>query len=58
MTKRPTTKAELAAQLRDVAARLNGDPEVAHATADQLLIDYINDPAVAAAYASVEAWYA
>ena len=58
MTKRPTTKAELAARLRDVADQLNGDPEVAHATADQLLIDYINDPAVAAAYASVEAWYA
>ncbi len=38
-------------------ASLN-DRESAHGEADDALIEYINDPEIAAAYSAIEKWYA
>ena len=58
MTSRPKTKAELAARLQEIADRPRGDQEAAHLDADELLLGYINDPAVSAAFWAIEKWYA
>ncbi len=47
------TKDELLEQLKD----LEGG-EFDHMVADQLLIDYINDPKITEAYEAIERWYA
>lgn len=52
------TKAELAAKLREIADLASGDPETAHSLADKLLLDYIGDDEVTAAFWSIEKWYA
>ena len=36
----------------------NDDYEVAHGEADNLLVEYINDPEIAEAYAKIGKWYA
>ena len=50
------TKEELVLALVD----LGNDPDIedAHANADQLLLEYINDPAVSVAFDALEKWYA
>jgi len=50
------TKEELIAKLKECAA--NGDLEVAHWDADQLLLEYINDQDITEAYRDVGKWYA
>lgn len=50
------------AKLREELDKLyNGgvhDPEVAHAQADTLLLDYINDKEVTELYDQIQKWYA
>lgn len=41
-----------------VALHETKDPEWAHGSADTLLIEYINDPEIAAAYDKIHKWYA
>ena len=50
------TKQELLKKLADLETL--GDIEVAHADADDLLIEYISDPDIKAAYEAVPKWYA
>lgn len=50
------TKEELIAKLNEEIG--NGDQEAAHVRADDLLIEYINDPDIKEAYAAVPKWYA
>lgn len=50
------TKEELLATLAECAEW--GDTEIAHSTADAALMEYINDPEIAAAYEAVPKWYA
>jgi hypothetical protein len=50
------TRDELLAILKECAA--DDDAEMAHGRADDALIDYINDPEIAAVYESIEKWYA
>lgn len=46
-------------QLVEELMRLKvGDTEINHSRADDLLVDYINDPEIAAAYFAIEKWYA
>jgi hypothetical protein len=54
------TKDELIAKLREQADIGNheGDLEMCHCAADDLLIEYIADPEIEAAYDSVPKWYA
>jgi hypothetical protein len=40
------------------ALKGNGDPEYAHAKADEILLEVINDQAIRAAYDHVPKWYA
>lgn len=49
------TKEYLLARLREMEG---GDPENDHAEADRLLLDFINDPEIAAAYKAIPKWYA
>ena len=49
-------KAELIALLKGLNDL--GDEEVAHGNADHALIEFINDPEIAKAYAEVHKWYA
>lgn len=50
------TREELLVELRT----LHGpqDPESAHEQADDLLLEYINDPEVTAAFEAIKKWYA
>lgn len=48
------TKAELLRRLADLASSM--DAEAAHAEADHLLLDYINDIEIATAYEAVPQW--
>jgi hypothetical protein len=50
------TKDDLIAKLKECA--LMGDEERAHSNADDLLLEYINDPAVTEAFDSIDKWYA
>ncbi len=50
------TKAELIERLKTLATC--DDPEFAHGEADQLLLDFIHDEEIAAAFMAVEKWYA
>lgn len=49
-------KNELIARLKKIKG--NSDIEVAHVEADDLLLAYINDSEITAAYAEIEKWYA
>lgn len=51
-------KNELVAQLIIISSVYWDDPEVAHSEADDLLLAYINEPDVEAAFNDVEKWYA
>jgi hypothetical protein len=50
------TKEELVDRLRELEHHL--DPESAHSTADNLLLEFINDKDVAEAYENIDKWYA
>lgn len=50
------TRERLLAELR--ALQESGDPERAHAEADDLLLRFIDDPEVAEAFDAVPKWYA
>jgi hypothetical protein len=50
------SKEELLKKLKELAT--GGDPEGAHADADRLLLDFINDPAVTEAFDAIDKWYA
>lgn len=54
------TKEELLVALAPLAedAPTGGDCETDHSRADDLLIEYINDPDIKAAYDAVCKWYA
>lgn len=49
------TKAQLIKQLQSLE---NFDPEVSHVQADKLLLEYIDDEDIEAAFEAVEKWYA
>ena len=49
---------ELRSRMRLLAERAHRDPEQAHADADELLLEYVNDVGVAAAFNEIEKWYA
>lgn len=49
---------ELVTKLRELKADPEGNPEGRHVDADELLLDYINDPDVRAAFEDIEKWYA
>lgn len=50
------TRDELLAKLRELAR--DGDYEVAHIKADELLVKYIDDSEIEAAYDAIGKWYA
>ena len=50
------TRDELVEQLKMLAGI--GDPECSHVDADELLLEYINDPEVSKAFFSIDKWYA
>jgi hypothetical protein len=50
------TRDELLTKLRELAK--GGDTEAVHCDADDLLIEYINDPEIEEAYNAVPKWYA
>lgn len=50
------TKEKLIEELKK--CELNGDTECAHSNADDLIIEYINDPEIKAAYDAVDKWFA
>ncbi len=50
------TKRQLLKLLRDL--QTSNDTEVAHARADDLLLQWIADPAIAKAYLGIRRWYA
>lgn len=53
------TKKQLLARLKQLLNPIdNHDVEYVHVKADQLLIDYINDPKVTKLYSSIPKWYA
>jgi hypothetical protein len=52
------TKEELLEKLEQCAELDKRDPEAAHSDADELLIDYIDDPEIKEAYESFGKWYA
>lgn len=52
------TKDELIESLQALANLSGDDPETAHAEADDLLIEFINDAEIKAAYDSIVKWYA
>lgn len=49
---------KLIADLRELTRRKSRDTESIHQEADQLLLRFINDPEVTAAYKAVPKWYA
>lgn len=53
--KKRMTKQELIKKLKKAA---QDDTESAHATADGLLLEYINDKEIAEAYNAFDKWYA
>lgn len=56
------TRDELITQLKAIGEKVkqakNYDEESGHAEADELLLRYINDPEIEAAYNSFNHWYA
>jgi hypothetical protein len=48
------TKEELIKQLKDLEG---GDQETSHIKADELLIEFINDPEVTDAFECIDKWY-
>lgn len=50
------SKEELLRELRALA--VGQDPETAHARADELLLAFIDDPEVRAAFDAIAKWYA
>lgn len=52
------TKKQLVKKLELIATQLNDDPEVAHAKADEVLLDYINSKEVKYAWNKIKKWYA
>lgn len=53
----PLTRDELLAALREWGGP-HGDPETAHSEADELLLRYIDDDEIRAAFEAVPRWYA
>lgn len=51
------TKTQLLEQLKSIHAQ-SRDPEGDHVNADQLLLDYINDPEITQAFELIDKWYA
>lgn len=52
----------LKSKLRDIVRRQenedpDSDPEIDHATADELLLEYINDSEVSELFESIHKWY-
>jgi hypothetical protein len=55
------TKQELIEELEKaskITFRGHIDPEAAHIKADELLLEYINDPEITEAFNKIERWYA
>jgi len=50
------TKEELLSILKELQE--NGDQEIAHAKADDALLEYINDEDVSKAFEEIDKWYA
>lgn len=51
------TKEELVSALKDLASDKDGDPEANHARADMLLLEFIDDDDVLAAFDAITKWY-
>ena len=51
------TKMELILALKEIVEN-SGDIEADHCKADDLLLAYINDPEVTAAFEAIDKWYA
>jgi hypothetical protein len=51
------SRAELIARLKELATDA-GDAEAVHAEADELLLDYLNDPEIEKVFEEVPKWYA
>lgn len=49
---------ELLKKLRELQALSQDDEEVAHADADDALLEFINDPEVTVAFEAIKKWYA
>lgn len=49
-------KEELLKRLKELQGE--GDTEAAHSIADNLLIEFINDPDITEAYEAIDKWYA
>ena len=54
--KKKLTKAELIRRLKEECG--THDTEANHSKADELLLEYINDKKVAAAFSDIDKWYA
>ena len=52
------TRDALIEKLKELATAVNFDPAKDHVTADQLLLDYINDPLITKLFDEIEKWYA
>jgi hypothetical protein len=52
------TKAELLEKLKACQVLSEDDEEVAHANADDLLLEFISDPEITVAFESIKRWYA
>lgn len=56
LNEKPLTRDELLKELKDLSGHY--DAEVAHASADDLLLKFINDEEITAAFENIERWYA
>lgn len=52
------TRGEALGKLRELAGTAEGDPESAHLNADLVLLDFIADPEIRAAWEAIEKWFA
>ncbi len=52
------TKSELIEKLKSLAELSEHDEERAHGEADEVLLQYINDPDVSEAFEKIDRWYA
>ncbi len=52
------TKEELINKLNQLSIDSKSDEEIAHCSADEVLLEFINDPEVTKAFKSIKKWYA
>jgi len=52
------TKEEVIQKLNEIAKTFPDEKEINHTFADKLLLEFINDEEITAAYNQIEKWYA